>query len=97
MQKRHLVVGLVLFVATVVPHALAQSSVALAADESASASVAVDATPTSWWRVPSISGSQVVAITDEFAAVASVSDTALMLGAGIALFGLAAGVRRHTC
>lgn len=82
MRKRHLVVGLVMFMASVVSHSSYQPvfmTVVTAADESANVETTAAVTPVS-------------EVTDT---VPFMADTALMFASGVVLFGLAAGVRRH--
>lgn len=92
MQKRHLVVGAVMLLASVVSYGFVRmtaASPAMDADPPSGASIGIGAaTPPLVVPVSSV---------DSHDLLTSLSDTTMMFAAGVALFSLAAGVRRHSC
>jgi hypothetical protein len=81
MRKRHLVVGLVMFMASTVSYSSqlpVSGTVLNAADESVNVESAANVAP-----------------VGKFSNSVPLADTTLMFASGVVLFGLAAGVRRH--
>lgn len=89
-------VGVVMFLASVVPYGLAEMAGANPAAEAVGVTAAVDAASPSVnvASAPSVFSAGTVEL-DEM--LGSFSDPTMMLASGVALLGLAAGVRRHTC
>jgi hypothetical protein len=91
MQKRHLVVGAVMVLASVVSFHVVQTTQAPAAIE-----VVEAGRPAS--VMSATAPLPVTSASDDLGdVVTSVSDITTMFAIGAALLGLAAGVRRHTC
>jgi hypothetical protein len=91
MQKRHVVVGAVMLLSAVVSYGLVRMRAASPALE------LVESSSSPSMAVAAASPLLVQSSTVEFAeTLASLSDTTMMLAAGVALLGLAAGVRRHS-
>jgi hypothetical protein len=88
MRKRHLIVGVVMLVASAVSFDLVQTAATPSAAELVDArddvGLTASATPL------------VVAAPGMIETLDSLSDAAILLAAGAALFAVAAGVRRHT-
>jgi hypothetical protein len=81
MRKRHLVVGLVMFMASTVSYSSllpVSPTVVMAADESVDVETTANVAP-----------------VGELSNSVPLADTTLMFASGVVLFGLAAGVRRH--
>ena len=91
MEKRHLVVGVVMFLASAASYGLVQMT-------EASPTVDVIAVASPVMSVTSVAPLITAAPALEFSETfGSLSDTTMMFAAGAVLLGLAAGVRRHTC
>ena len=91
MRKRHVVVGVVMLLASAVSYGLVQMTEASAAFE-----VVASATP-----MMNLASAPAPLVTPSPAAgfggvLGSISDTTMMFAIGAALIGIAAGVRRHS-
>jgi hypothetical protein len=94
MQKRYVVVGAVMLVASAVSYGLVQMT------EASPATVEMVATAGSSIGIAAAAAPLVLPVTPavEFATEShSATDAAMLLATGATLIGIAAGVRRHTC
>jgi drug/metabolite transporter (DMT)-like permease len=90
MQKRHLIVGLVMFVASVVSYGyvhMTAASPAIEVVDTATPSVGVTAAAS-----PLVFPAAALEVSE---ALVSLPDSGILFAAGVALMGLAAGIRRH--
>lgn len=96
MEKRHLVVGVAMFVASLALSGLVPIT---AASPAVDGGIATSAETAPNMGVTAAASPLILpAATAQFSeAFASMSDATMLFVAGVALFGLAAGVRRGTC